>query len=452
MNGYSHSPHAQTFLAPHHTNAGRNSNIFQPPQSPALSSSTDYFTPSHRSRKRSRPDSIDWTVSTPAATPGHSWLQCPTPGDGIYGSAGVENSGLVNERYLLRDGFDTPGLMAGTVEYERERERDLGERGRVRDDVGYGAGVGRMERRMLSGPLARERNGVARARSSPSVPMQSQTQQGWTGFAFGLVGKVFSLGSGVFRGFYAGGGRGYNVEGTPPLPPRPSRPWIARGSTPVPGAWQDDDFMGDFEQDNLSSPATFASRPSNKRRQTDRDSWVVVGTPDLTDSSSPKRKISSTSVPRNNNNNNNNLNPRSQASRASSRRSLAPVSQRRQSSHTTTSTGSPALTARSNVEPLSRRASLAPTRSRPSSSHKEHSPQAYVSPEAEKFVRRQAKQDRAADKAMSSMSRQLQDLIRQGQQALGTRYAIEDDGGGGMDLDGEVEMDGGFVDEEGGWR
>lgn len=189
----------------------------------------------------------------------------------------------------------------------------------------------------------------------------------------------------------------------------------------------------------------------------------MVGLPDLTDSS-PKRKVSSSSIPRSSNTA---LSPRPQASRASSRRSLAPVS-RRQSSYVT-HTGSPALDPNrqrptsSDLHPQ-RRASFAPTRSsRPSSSHQQEQA-AYVSPEAERFVRRQAKQDRANDKAMRSMSKQLQDLIRQGQEALGTRYDVEghddgdDDGagagGGGEEDYGGMEMDEGFVDEEEykGWR
>lgn len=47
---------------------------------------------------------------------------------------------------------------------------------------------------------------------------------------------------------------------------------------------------------------------------------------------------------------------------------------------------------------------------------------------------------------MSSMSRQLQDLIRQGQEALGTKFDVEG-GDSGMDLD----LDEGYVDD-GDWR
>ena len=260
--------------------------------------------------------------------------------------------------------------------------------------------------------------------------------RGWRTLAFSLVGKVFSFGSNVVRGFYAGGGKGFDLN---QQPTSLSTSWMSSREgcgTPVPGSWQEDEFLGDFEQDNPHSPSITSMRPPNKRRQTDKDSWVMVGTPEEdVRSLSPKRKPSSNSVPRGSL-----ASSRPTASRASSRRSLAPVS-RRQSYHISHS-GSPAQQSSQFQPPESpnRRASFAPTRalnSRPSSSN--GLPTAYVSPEAERFAKRQAKHDKAADKAMSSMSRRLEDLIRQGQEALGTKFEVE--GGAG-------DMDEGFVDEE----
>ncbi|TKA70570.1 hypothetical protein B0A55_06224 [Friedmanniomyces simplex] len=422
---------------------GRNAHLFRPPQSPApklatpsFATATDYF--SAGSRKRSRPDSAYAadTRETLGQTPG--WLQCPTPGDGSYTSAGASTYGqhptTVNERYTLAGGFDTPGLQA-TAEMELRNNSDGRDgRGRRDDDGAVGSAYG--ARPQLSGPLARERNGVGRVPSSPN----GEAPASWTGLAFSIVGKVFTFGTSVVKGFYAGGGTGYDLKHSP-----------LRGilmsqepcSTPLPGAWQDDEFLGDFEQDNPQSPAAgAATRPPNKRRQTDRDSWVMVGTPDI--ETSPRRKASSTATPRSSN-----LAARPTASRASSRRSLAPLP-RRQSSYTTYSTGSPAP----HPQVLStheRRASMAPMRinSRPSSSsggvhvttaanfnanHNINPSLAYVSPEAEKMLRRREKQDRRADAAMSDMSRKLGKLIRQGQQALGTRVSIE---GGGEEEEGE---------------
>jgi hypothetical protein len=63
-----------------------------------------------------------------------------------------------------------------------------------------------------------------------------------------------------------------------------------------------------------------------------------------------------------------------------------------------------------------------------------------VSPEAERFARRQAKQERATDKAMNSMSRRMEEMIRQAQEALGTKISVEGE-------DDSLE-DEGFVDDD----
>ena len=127
---------------------------------------------------------------------------------------------------------------------------------------------------------------------------------------------------------------------------------------------------------------------------------------------------------------------RPSASRASSRRSIAPVSRRGNSN--IAANGSPAQLSVASPQPLShgRRASFAPTRSsqgRPSSSG-----MMYMSPEAERYAKRQAKQDRAADKAIGNMSRQMEEMIRQAQEALGTKVSVE----------GNLEEDEGFVDDD----
>ncbi|KAK5166859.1 uncharacterized protein LTR77_007588 [Saxophila tyrrhenica] len=438
--------------------SGLHAHVFRPPESPASYSaspshnaitSTDYFS-SHRSRKRQRPDSAhglndSQNLSTPwnrssygrsAETP--SWIQCPTPSDAMYGSACAQSSALVNERYALKGGMDTPGLMATAQEDGVARYAgDLDFRRRVRDaDERKSTGGA-----LLAGPLARERNGVARMQSSPNGSVQASA--GWTGLALGLVGKVFTFGTSVIKGFYAGGGKGYDLDrqrqSSPPMSWMRSQRY-AGGGTPVPGQWQDDgDFLGDFEQDNPSYSPSSITRPPNKRRQTDKDSWVMVGTPDETPiDTTPRRKTSSNAVPRSN------LAPRpSLASRANSRRSLAPVS-RRASSHA----GSPALQLTTTTESPNRRASMAPMRSprqsRPSSSSNHPSGERAsldgMSPEVEKYVKRQAKQEKAADRTMSSMNRQLKDLIQQAQAALGTKFAVEGEG--------EEDVDEGFVDEE----
>ena len=437
----------------HHSAASPS--LFQPPTSPAspiATPSNDYF--SRHSRKRQRPTSSysqhDLRLQTPGAwreeqnqhqrpreTLAPSWVQCPTPTDNMYDSACAHNSALVNERYTLQGGFDTPGLMASGAEDRFSKDGDMEFRRRVRDPDYIDRGSA--GHAMISGPLARERNGVARMPSS-SNGGQGQNQPGWASFAFNLVGKVFNFGSSVIQGFYAGGGKGYDLQ-QQSLADSWTQPQQRGSRTPVPGSWQDDD--------DASSPTTQPARPPNKRRHIDKDAWVLVGTSDHTDLS-PKRKASSTSIPR--------TNPAMMRPRPSSRRSLAPVSRR-----TSSYNGSPAQ------HPSDRRASVAPTRSpnhpsphaRPSSSHRPrpsltHSPRqsfdahpngrpssagAGLSPEADRYIKRQARQDKAADKAIGSMNRQLKDLITQAREALGTRVDVD------VDVDMDMEMEGGFVDE-----
>lgn len=425
--------------------------FFQPPprsphNSTTKSTSADYFSP--RSRKRQRPDSSHDDTNqqqTPwTATP--SWVQCPTPSDTMQMS-----SATVNEKYCLAGGFDTPGLLAlsdnGRLEEQEWHRRNIRDRDSNIEGTETTQNGGRQNAQNLHGPLARERNGVPRLQMQmQSSPNGQPQQRSWTSYAFQLVGQAFAFGSGVIRGFYSGGGKGYDLDH--PQPAGLSDSWThsrppllrqRRGSTPVPGQWQDDEFLGDFEQDNTADSPTVMNanaRPSNKRRQTDKDSWVLVGTPEVNVDISPKRKSTGaqrTSV---------GVRPAG-ASRANSRRSLLPTS-RRQSSFLT-HTGSPAqplqATNTQNDIPQNKRASFAPTRStttsRPSSSSGLAQNEAYISPETARLLKRQVKQEKAADKAMSSMSRRLEDLIRQGQEALGTKIAIE----------GDEEMDEGFVDE-----
>ena len=345
--------------------------IFRPPDKSAMSTpaTNDYFSP--RTRKRVCPGTVD-----------------VTPDVDLTGGFGAE----VEERYRLRGGFDTPGLLMEVEMTPGVSE----ERGRFSDWSRADESPGRSE--LVCGPLARERNGAGRGRASAGL--ESKPASGWGSFAFRLVGRVVSMGTTVIRGFYAGGGPGYAIS-SPSADVLARRPQLqaSRAVPTVPGAWEEDQgFTGDFEQDNprTSQP----SRPPNKRRHTNKDAWILVGTPDA-DDASPKRKLSNNPPIR-----------RTMASRPSARRSIA---------------GSPRALVHSPCFPSgpdssSRRASIAPTRdSRPSSSNG-----TFITPEAERYVKRQARKDKAADKAVSSMTRRLEDLIRQGQEALGTKVDVDE--------------------------
>lgn len=378
---------------------------------PCLASGQDYFSAS--TRKRQRPDSAHsregrHTQQTTAwsweETP--RWPQCPTPSDNLFGSG--QGSALVNERYRLADGFDTPGvqsicrpeLLPGQEDPVRRRLRDDD------SDVTMRSGC-----TPLTGPLACERNGVARGRPASDKHIQTT----WTSLACNIIAKALKFGSTAFRGFSAGGGKGYSPSLQPSQevvsPPEPSR-----HGTEI-------DFFGDFEQDSPHFNHGSPSGPAVKRRQTDRDSWIMVDMDSR--SSSPRRKSSIGALPRS-----------SLASRASSRRSLAPVSRKAMSNHQSNVTT--AQTVATPPRPQSRRASIAHTRSPQGRPRSSGGAPTLVSPEAERFAKRQTKQA----KTMTSMSTRIQEMMREAQEALGTKYSVE------SDYDGMEDEDEGFVDDE----
>ncbi|KAI6790235.1 hypothetical protein KC363_g7485 [Hortaea werneckii] len=422
---------------------GRNTHFFQPPTSPASTASTPSFaTPasdqlSSGTRKRSRPTrsiQVGKKRGSPVGTATVNWDQCATTSDGTYTGAYGTNSVSVNEKYSLAGGLDTPGLQA-TADMEQMQLGSIGNDRRWRGDSNRREFSGRLPSQTY---LSRERNGAPRVQSSSD----GEFGQSWAGMAFSLVGKVFSFGSTVFRGFYAGGGKGYDMN-------QSNNIWMSQDgcSTPLPGAWRDEFFDVDVEPEETPLP----ERPPKKRRQADREAWVMIDTPDV--ESSPKRKVSGTGAPRlhavqttaqvPSQSTTQNPSARSLASRAPNRRSLAPISHRWQSSHAS-NPGSPAQLAPPSTP--DRRASFAPMRSgsRPSSSSNNNLHAAYVSPEIERYMKRRDRHDRRADAAMGDMSRKLAELIKQGQAALGTKFEVEDD----YRDDDVYETDEGYVDEE----
>lgn len=483
--------------------------IFQPPKASPAATVVDntaamageYFSRSSRKRQRSDSQSYDHHLQynrrfnnrTPlgaSTTPG--WTQLPTPSDDIFGSASAapDSAWRVNERYQLAGGYDTPSLLAST--YDQPQQQRIFSHGlpvarrRLRDEStdDYEDSTAYRETQLLAGPLARERNGVARmTRYSSGDGTTDSPSSTWTGLAFSLVGKVFNFGTSVVKGFYAGGGQGYDLnteyslvgsdllnEGTHTGGASARRPANINTSftpTPLPGAWDDNEFLGDFEQDNPTFTPSPTTRPPTKRRQTDRDTWVVVGN---NGSAAPSPVPTAASLARPDHHHPNT--PRAAASRAQSRRSLAgaggggaaAMMHRRTGTADSPYTGGSPLPGAhgggfnfsASTPSHARRASVASMRS----AHSRHSSGggggngspalSYVSPEAERFARRQARQDRAADKAMNSMSRKMEEMIRQAQAALGTKVSVEGGGGGGLGGFGlaEEDEDEGFVDDD----
>lgn len=314
-----------------------------------------------------------------------------------------------------------------------------------------------------------------------TLPPQPTPYQGWSSFAFsaigGVVGRVwdFCRGSG-FRGFQAGGGKAFEVtdEGVKQFSPIHQSQEI--GDHVVPGRFPEaDHMMEDSEDHDAASRESTPTRPAAKRRHTEQKddlgkNWVMVD-------NSEKKPPQALSQPR--------CRPR-QVSR--SRYGPSVATGRRVTQPAARLTSTPAarpVSRRSSIRPpLSppldpprlassasfasprcaspsmiplptsgahhrRRSSLAPSPS-PAVSHRRSQSSASVasnrgscinsdvmaSPrlnaEAQQLAARRKMEDRDTDVRISAFNKRLQDMIRQGKEALGTT----------------IEVDGGWEDED----
>ncbi|KAL4874610.1 CoA binding domain-containing protein [Aspergillus karnatakaensis] len=205
----------------------------------------------------------------------------------------------------------------------------------------------------------------------------------WSRAVLNVVGKVWDFcWSGPFRGFYAGGGRGYPLEpsepevaevhqspSASPFDSRPSSssafsPFAEKGSSSVPGEYPldvgEEALNGNWvmvsPREGATGHDTPSARPRSRRCHVPRKSVVHRRTP--------------------------------------SKRALAPHPQ--------------------------------PTFSAPAKPHE--SP---VSVETQRYLARQRKMEREEDASLRRLNRQLQAMIQEGKQALGTRVEVD------MDMDME---------------
>lgn len=394
---------------------GLNSNIFRPPLTPGTSHVEPISfaaTPSQDrpllTRKRTRTDSIKANSSAPLSCASKdAWTLRPT-----------SPAPLANEHYTLDYKFDTPTLAASSRhDFDLAGERDF----RSKWDT---ANTSPDQDAAGPGLLARERNGKGRRVSYTSLNDQPQTN-GWGRFVINLVGGVAGkmwhfCRTSAFSGFYAGSGQGFDFAQPTRLP------------TPLPGEYPSSDFFGDFEQDNTPIRSL--------KRQHTESGWVMVDpNPEAPRST---RKTSSGDL------------THLGATRASSRRALSSITRRvpsRQTSYTgspqattsrldifsqafadrTPSTATTASTRRSSIpRPTAATHHLSaasPSRASFGSPRNSVGGSENLSPDAQRFLSRKERQDRDAEKSMRKMSRQVQELIRQGQAALGTKFDVEVD-------------------------
>ena len=395
---------------------GARSHIFQPPSSAcgSLQSSTESLASatqesvSTTSRKRNREDSHIAQQGSLCSTPsrGISSMPCDCPSP--LTTSGLESPPpLTNLKYRLAGGLDTPTAKIGAEQDVWPLQDDLKQREALGRRIrGYDPTESDNYFPPMPSALAMERNGMPRMPRSPSI------RDGLGNVIYrvaGVAGKVLQNWSNTFRGFYAGGGRGYdlkslsesmNGEQNTFQTTKENGFWeMSIASTP--GGFPLEDYIPDYmSQDHTKTPPRASKRTRCSSDMT--ASWVVVSSATTSREASPSR-ISHRKVPPSNT-------KRYAVPRGLNRRPILPASRPSLSSYTGPST----LQTASYASPRSH-TSFSPSHSSP------------VSVEARRYEARLRKREAEEDANLKRFNQQLKAMIKEGKEALGTKFEVEED-------------------------
>ncbi|KAM5434751.1 hypothetical protein MferCBS31731_006523 [Microsporum ferrugineum] len=396
---------------------GARSRFYHTPQSASAASSLcrTISTPLTSSRKRARygyggldgktngfDDQILWDHP-----PSISRISSPVP--------------LANTEYLLAEGGLDTGLLttakASILGFSSQRDGENEESELDYRPTRYREPSRTVAARMevdggYTPPTPSSIEGTKRKREPPTVQDDNATVKstpGWgeavLNLVGGVAGKVWNFcWSAPFRGFHAGGGRGYDMDASTttvqpsqtwdtPSPPQKRRPSHQMDETPIPGRYPVDDSY----------------RIDRPHRDDIHNNWVLVkenkGSQESTPSPGPRK------IPRRN----------SVVHHVPARRSAARVQPKRP------------------VTPLT------PTRS-PNFSPQLSSPSIYKTPpkhstvsnpnesplsiETQRHAAKLRRKERQEDASIRRLNQQLKAMIREGREALGTRIEVDE-----MDLD-----------------
>jgi len=367
---------------------------------------------------------------------------------------------FVNTRYKIKGGLDTPGL--------KREEEDLGRS--EYSDVGYRRELSGRESGLLGEetggyqsflPLDLERESSGRSRRSSGRRFDAGAGDGWSKTALevvgGMVGKVWEfckMGAG-FRGFTAGGGKGYKVRHSTTRTTTETS-YFTLEPTEESSFWTDEKITSSWEQEGTLLPgrfpeehliADYMDRPTPevsperpvKRRQISTNSgddltrnWVVVPAPKV-HTPAPKPQPQLRGPARYSMPTASSASRRSVVPRPSSRAST--VAPRRPTLQRVSHAGSPALNANhgaSFASPRSPGGSKIPRATNsPMGSVRltdgDFKPESPAAKEAARWAAVKRKEEREADVTIRRLDAQLKAMIREGKEALGTKVEIEDD-------------------------
>jgi len=414
------SPHlTSTFRSRNVSSDTRNpSRIYQPPETPyssAYASSSAFAgkPPENRipvSRKRSRPDSAGSDTVTPISATHSHWTRFSIESPDLRSAAGSPPL-FVNTRYTLKGGIDTPTAEAeARFDFDNDpyRHEDYRRRGSVGEEEAEKAEV------QPPPVILGERNGRTRVPSSPNGVQPPS----WGRFVVGFVGDVAGTmwefcKATAFRGFYAGGGKGYEI----PSPYRgelqdssiwedvhASRRRTSLEATPIPGQYPRDDYSPQNSSDH---------RPAKRLHTESGTGWVMVTTAGETEtpkstSRPPARRHSSMTGSAEAR--------RSTAARPNLRRSLASSSRR---SLGVNHAGSPG------PQNHRRRTSNLTSRT-PGTATPVQNPSP-VSVDAQRYADRIRREEKKTDASIRRLNDQLKAMIKEGKEALASNVEVVED-------------------------
>ncbi|QDS69352.1 hypothetical protein FKW77_004008 [Venturia effusa] len=418
-----------------HVRPGRDS-IFRPPLTPSAPSDRrqSSYTPryalgtaSSSNRKRSREDSRNRaSVATPYSIFSSTWTSVPSTQDSILRSGCASPPPMVNTTYNLAGGLDTPSVTAADSYFDCREDNDfeIRRRWRASSNAAQETSSGSGSETQLA--LGGDRNGRTRY-ATPAI------SQSWGSFVFGIVGdvagKVWSIcTTNALKGFYAGGGQGYDMTPTGNEELGRSSNWedvevsrtFDRSATPIPGEYPSDT---DLE----------SQRPAKRIHTENGSEWVMIDSQGDSQASTPlpcaHRKAPAP-------------NPSAKHVRPSlgSRRSLVPVSRRTSGKIPTVEAPPKASVYQSPLKAASTRPPFGHRRSASDlTPSKSYSPTKGVasplSPETQRFMAERKREERQADASIRRLNEQLKAMIKEGREALGTKVEVLDE----LDVDMEDE-------------
>lgn len=386
----------------------------QPPKTPSACTSLHRFTASLpaqnvnniTNQKRPRSDShlSDQAIPFKAHSHASPSILCYKPSAPESPSA-LSPMPLVNTQYRLAGGLDTPTARLAMEEEggEYPTSPDLHLRGGCR---GFQLAPDSYFPWSASA-LSRESNGRPRQQASPRI------QDGLGKAVYGMVsvaGKVWDFcRTAAFKGFYAGGGQGYEMRPPPECMNGDQSMWQEAESDDVfqsnqyekrlvRGRFPEEDFIPDYmSQNHATSPR--AAKKIQREKGLGGEisaSWVFVSR-----ETSPSR-LSNRKIP-----------PSNTSARRTipklGRRPILPASR----PSLTSCAGSPGLLS-------DRSASFASPRS-PITSPKHESP---LSAEVQRQAARIRKRELEEEADLKRLNQQLKAMIKEGKEALGTRFEI----------------------------